>query len=141
MMWFPKIYYGLFWCEKLGQDRNFFITEKGPIWKFLPSYVLIIDIELLMINLLFKNYSVFLSYLYFTSIRSVHLEIYNCSLSKIILIKIDRWLMHKQIRTPSKHQGTELFAKIYNGLKPLNTFAKSSALGGLTESWISLWNI
>ena len=30
---------------------------------------------------------------------------------------------------PIKHQDTELFAKIFNGIRPVNTFAKFSASG------------
>lgn len=41
--------------------------------------------------------------------------------------------MQRDIQDPIKHQDTELFAKIFNGINPVNTFAKFSASGYLTE--------
>ena len=37
--------------------------------------------------------------------------------------------MQRQTQDPIKHQDTELFAKIFNGINQENTFAKFSASG------------
>ena len=37
--------------------------------------------------------------------------------------------MQKQIQDPMKHQDTELFAKIFSGINPVNAFVKFSASG------------